>query len=68
MRKETKIGILFFVLSTVLNKITKEFLLEVNILYFITGACTCSGLVGIIIGMLPQDVYGKLKEWKKKYV
>lgn len=68
MRKETKIGILFFVLSIVLNKITKEFSVEVNILYFIIGACTGLSLVGIIIGMLPQNVYRKLKEWKKKYV
>lgn len=66
MRKETKIGILFFIFSIALNKLGKIFFPEVNILYFIIGACTGLSLVGIIIGMFPEDVYSNLKEWKKK--
>lgn len=65
MRKETKIGILFFIFSITLNRFRKAFFVEPNILCFITGACTSLGLVGIIIGMLPQNVYDNLKEWKK---
>lgn len=66
MRKETKIGILFFVFSITLNRLGKSFFVEPNILCFITGVCTSLSLVGIIIGMLPQNVYNNLKEWKKK--
>lgn len=66
MRKETKIGILFFVFFITLSRFGKAFFVEPNILCFIIGACTGLSLVGIITGMLPQKVYNNLKEWKKK--
>jgi len=65
MRKETKIGILFFILSIILKNVGNSFFLGVHMLDFIIGACTALALLFIWIGIVPEDVYNKLKKWKK---
>lgn len=66
MRKELKIGILLFAIYNLANLIINQMLPEIPALHFILG-----GLVGlssclIIIGLLPESTYLKLKNFKKK--
>ena len=65
MRKETKIGLLLFAIFNILNFITKEVGTEMPILHFCLGVLTGLAFLYIIIGLLPESNYLKLRRFKK---
>jgi len=65
MRKELKIGILLFAVFNLINFFTKNILPEIPALHFILGALVGLALCQIIIGILPESTYLKLKNFKK---
>lgn len=64
MKKEVKIGILLFAVFNVLNLIFNEIVAETPVLHYLLGGLVGLSLAMIIIGILPESVYLKLKEFK----
>lgn len=66
MKKEIRMGLLFFALFSIL-RFTVNNVLEKDIpaLHFLMGAFIGLALAEFIIGMLPESVYDKLKNCKK---
>jgi hypothetical protein len=66
MKKEIRIGLLFLALYNLLN-FTVNYVLEREIpaLHFFLGAFIGFALAEIVIGMLPESVYDKLKSHKR---
>ncbi len=65
MRKETKIGILLLALFNIINFITTNIAPEIHILHFLLGGLAGLSLCQIVIGILPESAYLKLKNFKK---
>lgn len=65
MRKEVKVGILLFAIFNILNIIANNLLQEIPMLHFILGGLVGLALSQIIIGILPEPTYKKLKRSKK---
>lgn len=65
MRKEVKVGILLFAIFNILNLIINNFFPEIPVLHFILGGLVGLALSQIIIGILPEPAYLKLKHFKK---
>lgn len=68
MRKEIKIGLAFFVLFSILNFISNEIGAEIPILHFGRGILVGLAFAEIIIGLLPESIYLKTKNFKKSYI
>lgn len=64
LKKEVKIGILLFAVFNVLNLIFNEIFAEMPTLHFLLGGFAGLSLTMIIIGILPEAVYLKLKDFK----
>ncbi|MDZ5724414.1 hypothetical protein [Acetobacterium sp. K1/6] len=64
MRKELKIGILLFAIFNLINFFSKNMLPEMPALHFILGGLVGLALCQIIIGILPESTYLKLKNFK----
>jgi len=67
MRKEIKIGGLLYVIFIVVRFFTKEILTEVPVIHFFLGIFVGLAIVEIIIGLLPEATYLKLKTIKNDY-
>jgi hypothetical protein len=65
MRKELKIGILLFAIFNLINFWSKNVISELPALHFIVGGLTGLALCQIIIGILPESTYLKLKHFKR---
>lgn len=65
MRKETKIGILLLVLFNIINFIATDIFPEIPMLHFLLGGLVGLSLCQIVIGILPESAYLKLKNFKK---
>ncbi|MBU4540573.1 MAG: hypothetical protein KJ774_05050 [Firmicutes bacterium] len=65
MRKELKTGILFFAIFNLINFFAKNIISELPVLHFILGGLVGLALCQIIIGILPETTYLKLKNLKK---
>lgn len=68
MRKETKIGLLLFAIFNVVHLITNEIGPEIVVLHFILGGLVGLALAEIIIGLLPESAYFRLKKFKKNII
>lgn len=68
MRKEIKIGILFFAIFNILNLIANVIGKEILALHFFRGGFAALALVEIIIGLLPESIYLKVKNSKKNFI
>jgi hypothetical protein len=66
MRKETKIGLLILAIFYVLNLITKEIGEEIFVLHFLLGGLVGLAFAEMVIGLLPESIYLKIKNFKKK--
>ncbi|MBI4858576.1 MAG: hypothetical protein HY818_17715 [Acetobacterium woodii] len=66
MKREVKLGILLFAIFNIVNLIANTILPEMPILHFIQGGLVGLALSQIIIGILPEPTYLKLKNFKKK--
>lgn len=64
LKKEVKIGILLFAVFNILNLIFNEIVAEMPALHFFLGGLVGLSLAMIIIGILPEMVYIKLKDFK----
>lgn len=64
MRKELKIGILIFAIFNVINFIIRDFVPEIPVLHFFLGGFVALAFAEIIIGILPEPTYLKLKHFK----
>jgi len=64
MRKELKIGILLFAIFNVINLIVRDFVPEIPVLHFFLGGFAALAFAEIIIGILPEPTYFKLKHFK----
>lgn len=65
MRREVKVGILLFAIFNILNIIVNNFFPEIPVFHFILGGLVGLALCQIIIGILPESAYIKLKRFKK---
>ncbi|MBC3798232.1 hypothetical protein [Acetobacterium tundrae] len=63
MRKETKIGILLLVLFNIINFIATDISPEIPMLHFLRGGLAGLSLCQIVIGILPETAYLKLKNF-----
>lgn len=68
MRKETKIGFLIFAIFNIVNFITNEIGREIPILHFCLGGLAGLAFAALIIGLLPESIYLKIKDYKKSCV
>jgi hypothetical protein len=66
MKREVKVGILLFAIFNIVNLIANTILPEMPILHFLRGGLVGLALSQIIIGILPEPAYLKLKNLKKK--
>jgi hypothetical protein len=64
MRKETKIGLLFFAIFNILNFIHNKMASDIPLLHFTIGILVGLGFLYIFIGILPESVYIKIKSLK----
>jgi len=64
MRKELKTGILLVVIFNVINLVVRDFVLEMPVLHFFLGGLAALAFAEIIIGILPEPSYVKLKQFK----
>ncbi len=65
MRKELKIGILLFAIFNLANLMINHLFPEIPALHFILGGLAGLAFCEIIIGILPETTYLKLKNLKK---
>ena len=66
MRKEIRIGVLIFAVYNIIYLITKVIDTEIVVLHFCLGGLAGLAFVEIIIGLLPESIYFKIKNFKKK--
>lgn len=66
MRKELKIGLLLFAVFNLVNLFVNNRFPEIPALHFILGGLAGLAFCQIIIGILPESAYLKLKKLKKK--
>lgn len=64
MRKEIKIGVILFAIFNVLNFIAIEIGTEIIPLHFCLGGLAALAFAEIIIGLLPESIYLKVKNCK----
>lgn len=67
MRKEVKIGLLLFAVFNIIRYITNEIVSEVPVIHFFLGGLVGLSLVHLIIGLLPEATYLKLKAFKRVF-
>ncbi|KNZ40343.1 hypothetical protein [Acetobacterium bakii] len=65
MRKELKIGILLFAIFNLINLFAHDIVPELPVLHFFLGGLAALAFMEIIIGILPEPTYLKLKQFKK---
>lgn len=68
LRKEVKVGILLFAIFSILNLIINNFFPELPVLHFLLGGLAGLAFSQIIIGILPEPAYLKLKNFKKSFL
>lgn len=67
MRKETRIGLLLIAIFNLVNFITNELGTKVPVLHFCLGGLAGLAFMELIMGMLPEAVYYKIKSYKKNF-
>lgn len=65
MKREVKISILLFAIFNIVNLIVNNFFPEILALHFLLGGLAGLAFAQIIIGILPEPTYLKLKAFKK---
>lgn len=65
MRKEIKIGLLIFVIFNTLKFIMSEIGVETPALHFFLGGLAGVAFAEIAIGLLPEPIYLKVKNFKR---
>jgi len=65
MRTEVKIGIVLFAIFNFANLMLQSLIAEMPLLHFIIGMLVGLSFCLIIIGILPETTYLKLKKLKK---
>lgn len=68
MRKEIKNAIMLFALFNTINFITIVIGKEILALHFCCGVFAGLAFTEIIIGLLPESIYLKVKNFKKNYI
>ncbi len=64
LRKETKVGLICFVVFNILNYIAIETGSELPLLHFCTAGFIGLSISFLIVGLLPENVYTKVKNIK----
>jgi len=68
MRKEIKNGVLLFTLFNIINLIIIVIGKEIVVLHFCRGVLAGLAFTQVIIGMLPESIYLKVKSFKKNCI
>lgn len=68
IRKEIKIGALIFAIFNVVNFIANEIGREILVLHLCLGGLAGLAFAEVIIGLLPEMIYLKVKNYKKKFI
>lgn len=66
MRKELRISVLLFTIFNIVRLISDEIGHEIFILHFFLGGLCAGAFLEMVIGMLPEATYIKLKSLKMK--
>lgn len=67
-RNEIKIGIFLFTIFNVINFITDQIGTETFVFELLLGGIAGMAFAEIIIGLLPETIYVKLKNFKKNII
>jgi hypothetical protein len=68
MRKELKIGLVLIMIFNLTNGLLRGVIGENMFLEFISGGLCGGGLLGIILGIIPDTAYLKIRRLKGKSV
>ena len=68
MRKEIKNSVILFAVFNVLNFITIVIGKEILVLHFCRGIMAGLAFIQVIIGVLPESIYLKVKSFKKNCI